>query len=358
MYISSFRDYQDYLLKNANEGDLVFICFHLEEEYHQMENYRQEAKAMTSWLKENGFIILADVAGRTLEYFGNDDLFDIAKEYQLDIIRIDYGIDPQLIIDNVDKQRIGLNASAYETSYDPYVREDMVATHNYYPRPETGLEIEDLIRTAKHMKNAPVEVYSFIAGENQKRSPIYEGLCTIESHRYLKPYVGFVELIKRGQQDGVIVGDLSLTQPQLDLIHRYIEEGVVLLPSKLNPGYQHYYDKVLTLRSDTPKKLFRIVESREYASSGEKIKPDNQIKRIKGSITIDNEKYDRYSGEVQLIREDLPQDERVNVMGQVHLDYIRLIDALDPLDRIMFIPDDNFTKEAKSQTSSTKTSHP
>lgn len=337
MYISSFREYQDYLLENSNKGDIVFIDFHLEEEYHNMPNYKEEARAMTSWLKENGYVILADVAGRTMEYFDQDNLFEIARDYQLDIIRIDYGIDPKLIIENLGQVRIGLNASAYEHKYDPFVREDMVATHNYYPRSETGIEIEDLVRTAKHMENAPVEVYSFICGEGQKRSPLYEGLCTIEYHRYVKPYVAFVDLVTRGQQDGAIVGDLSITKQQSDLIRDYIESGIVKLPCHVDQRYAHYLNKPLTLRFDTPKKLFRIVESREYASSGEKIEPHNQIERLKGTLTIDNIGYSRYSGEVQLIREDLPADERVNVMGSINPEYISLIDCLKAGDKIMLV---------------------
>ena len=49
----------------------------------------------------------------------------------------------------------------------------------------------------------------------------------------------------------------------------------------------------------------------------EKVKPTNTIERKVGTITIDNEKYLRYNGEIQIALQDLKADERVNVLGKV-----------------------------------------
>ena len=46
--------------------------------------------------------------------------------------------------------------------------------------------------------------------------------------------------------------------------------------------------------------------SRNYSSS-----------RKKYDVTIDNELFKRYSGEINLVLTDLPNDERVNVIGYV-----------------------------------------
>lgn len=43
---------------------------------------------------------------------------------------------------------------------------------------------------------------------------------------------------------------------------------------------------------------------------------------------MDNEGYGRYSGEVQLVREDLPADSRVNVVGQVWDSHLLLADCV------------------------------
>ena len=45
------------------------------------------------------------------------------------------------------------------------------------------------------------------------------------------------------------------------------------------------------------------------------MEPQNCTERRRGSITVDNKLYGRYSGELMLMREDLKADDRVNVTG-------------------------------------------
>ena len=47
------------------------------------------------------------------------------------------------------------------------------------------------------------------------------------------------------------------------------------------------------------------------------MKPFNNIERKKWSLTIDNEQFLRYQGEVNIVISDLEKDERVNVIGNV-----------------------------------------
>ena len=45
-------------------------------------------------------------------------------------------------------------------------------------------------------------------------------------------------------------------------------------------------------------------------------------------VTMDNIGYGRYSGEIQLVRADLPADEKVNVIGEVPAAYDLLLDCI------------------------------
>ena len=65
--------------------------------------------------------------------------------------------------------------------------------------------------------------------------------------------------------------------------------------------------------------LFR---SRGYK---EKVSPENCAKRREGSICISNERYLRYEGELEIVRRDLPEDERVNVVGRIVPDDLKYI---------------------------------
>ena len=58
------------------------------------------------------------------------------------------------------------------------------------------------------------------------------------------------------------------------------------------------------------------------------MEPCNCVQRRRGVITVDNKNYGRYSGELMLIREDLPADERVNVIGEVPENALLLMDRI------------------------------
>src|SRR5699024_11291014 len=58
------------------------------------------------------------------------------------------------------------------------------AWHNYYPRPETGLDKLEFINMNKWLKEKGITVMAFVPGEGDLRGPLFEGLPTLEDHRY------------------------------------------------------------------------------------------------------------------------------------------------------------------------------
>ena len=129
--------------------------------------------------------------------------------------------------------------------------------------------------------------------------------------------------------DQVYVGDPQLDEAEQKRIERFISEGILELPACLNHGYEDLYGCVFTNRIDSPKGLIRAAESREYSvSSGRHVRPENTAERSRGTITMDNENYLRYEGEVMIMRQDYPKDERVNVIGMVRNEYIPVTDLI------------------------------
>ncbi|MEV3432373.1 DUF871 domain-containing protein, partial [Paenibacillus larvae] len=59
-------------------------------------------------------------------------------------------------------------------------------------------------------------------------------------------------------------------------------------------------------------------------------------KRTIGTITVDNSEYFRYMGETQILKRDLPEDSRVNIVGNVQDEYIALLDFIKAGTRIKF----------------------
>ena len=66
-----------------------------------------------------------------------------------------------------------------------------------------------------------------------------------------------------------------------------------------------------------------------YSCQGQTTAACNCVERKIGSLTIDNLRYGRYSGEIMLTRSDLPADERVNVIGRVPENALLLLNLID-----------------------------
>ena len=50
---------------------------------------------------------------------------------------------------------------------------------------------------------------AFIPGDGEKRGPLYEGLPTLEKHRYMRPLEAYLELVQDCGVDKVLIGDIS-----------------------------------------------------------------------------------------------------------------------------------------------------
>lgn len=210
--------------------------------------------------------------------------------------------------------------------------------HNFYPRPETGLDSELFKHLNELIKEIDGKTLAFISGDQARRGPIYEGLPTLECHRYAAPYAQYIDLIRKYKMDAVYVGDPLITDQQLTLILSYLEDNLLRLPVELVDEHDTLYHQPFTVRVDSPKTLIRVQESREFAQQGPTIAPKNTNKRPFGTITMDNERYKRYSGEVQVLKSNFPADERINVIGQLPEEYFLLLDNIKNGEQFMFVP--------------------
>lgn len=320
IYISTFEDQKEMLERFSGSGYFVFTSFHMQEEYNKIDDYCTKARELCQWLKIRDFKIIGDVSTKTLEFFDYNSIIEFAKDFNLDVLRLDYGFSDDEIISISKVFPISFNPSTEDNMLAKRILDggvDVFALHNFYPRPETGLDSEVLKEINQKLKDIGIKTLAFIVGDEQKRGPIYEGLPTLEKHRNIPTYVAFLDLLINYDVDGVFVGDVKISEAQSKLIVDYLDDGIVNIPVEFSPNYQYLYNQVFTIRPDSPKAMMRLQESREYSCDGEKKLPFNCIDRDNGAITMDNIGYKRYSGEIQILRNSFPQDDRVNVIGNV-----------------------------------------
>ena len=318
LYLSTFAAQCSALRGPAGTDAPIFLSLHISEEFD--DSYCRRAEEVCRTLARQGYRVIADVSVKTLQQFGCGSLTELAKHLQLWALRIDYGISREEIRAIAEEMPVVLNASTISAEDAACIAgegREVFAMHNFYPRPETGLDEQLLMQTTQALRDAGLKVLAFIPGDTMLRGPVYEGLPTLEAHRSCLPSAAFVDLAVRFGMEEIFLADPGLSEKERQRITRFCRDGVICVPAVLSPGYEHLYDAVFTCRVDSPRWLVRFQESRVYSCKGIDVEPENCTVRARGSITIDNVNYGRYTGEIQLIREDLKADPRVNVIGSV-----------------------------------------
>ena len=329
LYLSSLAAQCSALGGCSNPGTAVFLSLHISEEFD--DSYCSRAENLCHDLAEQGFRLIADVSVKTQAQFGCSDLVELAKKLRLWALRIDYGFSVEEIAAMARKIPVVVNASTVSAEDARCIAsggQQVFAMHNFYPRPETGLDEDYLLESTRALQVAGLKVLAFIPGDAVRRGPLFEGLPTLEAHRNVLPSAAFVDLSQRFGVDEIFLGDPGISEREAGFIERYCREGIICVPAVLDEKYQHLYDRVFTCRVDSPKWLVRFQESRTYSCTGNAVEPGNCIPRQKGCITIDNVNYGRYTGEIQLIRAPLKADSRVNVIGAVPENAWLLLDCI------------------------------
>lgn len=325
--------YMEKMVKSDFHG--IFTSIHIPED--DDSKYLAGLQKLGYFAKEKNIELMVDISGSALQRLGfsYDNLAPL-QEMGLTGIRMDYGISMKKIAQISQKMDVALNASTITTDdlnqlqrYEADFNR-MEAWHNYYPRPETGLGKESFCRQNQWLKEVGFTVMAFVPGDGKKRGPLQEGLPTLEKHRGIHPLAATLELTKDCAVDKVYIGDPGLKESTLIQFASYFQNQTLKLHanSQLDSSYVNRFEGKHTNRSDEARDVIRSAESR--IKSVERVKKEKIIQRPLGSITIDNETYGRYMGEMQITKENLPSDERINVVGQVTKEDLPLLAYCGP----------------------------
>ncbi|RKD32252.1 DUF871 domain-containing protein [Thermohalobacter berrensis] len=304
----------------------IFTSLHIPE-----ANYKRFLKEFNEIVKTSNkynMEIIADISPRTFKYLGCDanDL-KLLKEKGIYGIRTDFGFTEKEIASfsrNDYGLKIEINASTITEDFIKKLEgfganfNNILASHNYYPRPNTGLSKKTLLEKNNILRKYEIEIGAFIPSQNNPRAPIYEGLPTLEEHRNLRADICAKHLFVLGI-DSVIFGDGIPSDKELKLVGGIDKDILNLRIKLLNPTDME--KKILSLehtnRIDEARDVIRSTVGRNIVTDIEKFYPHDNLERNFGYVTIDNKKYKRYCGELQIPKKELPPDERVNVVGEI-----------------------------------------
>jgi hypothetical protein len=185
-----------------------------------------------------------------------------------------------------------------------------------------------------------ISVGAFVPSLNGKRRlPLREGLPTLEDCRNFSTDLSARFLAALGV-DFIIIGDGQPTHEELQAVADITDDEVIFRAQMLSddPIVEEILSRKFTRRADVAKSVIRAVEGRQYLKElGGTIAADATTSaRTFGDVTIDNENFGRYAGEVQIIQDVLPADERVNIAAHIPDEEIFLAGYLKPRRKFSF----------------------
>lgn len=291
--------------------DTVFISAHMPE---MDQNFSTQLLMILKESKKENFKIILDV--------NKNRYMELVEEHLLDgiyALRLDYGFSKEDILKMLNQPYlIELNASAISIGTLEYLKEQQVdfsrirISHNFYPKPYTGLSYEDVLEKNDYYHAFGLHVICYIPSHHGKRPPLYEGLPTIEEQRNADLLAILSEIVMV-HGDEVCFGDAFASEEELKEAIEF-DTNILSIPILLYPGICNHEKKLLEQVHQNRKDANVYFIRSSCRVDG--IKERNTLERTKGSITIDNEKFGRYQGEVGIMKQDLPCDERVNVIGK------------------------------------------
>ena len=311
----------------------VFTSLHLPEihDNRQIDNLEFLAKRV----KKRGMELTVDVGGSGIaRLLASEEAGSRIKEAEIDFIRLDYGFLVSQAAEMVRQWNLrGLvvNASIYSEeeihslldelrSIRPQI--EIRACHNFYPRPETGEDEQFFNRQNSVFTGEGVPVYACLPSFTNPRPPLRLGLPTLEKHRYMDLSRAACELRCSLGIGGIMAADEFFSEVELQTITSVVNfdpwkievkkrRDITLLEEEILEGSSHHF------RYDSNSRILRSASSREMAEYAKRVPARNMERRPRGTVIIDNENYVRYSGELQVVLEDMPADERVNCIGRI-----------------------------------------
>lgn len=338
IYLSSDNDFETTIQHASKNGfSLIFSSLHIPEE--NPANYRHLLTRLGAAAQTHDMQLILDISAESLAHIGLaiDNANQLTK-LGVTGLRVDYGLTTDEIAKLAKKIKVYLNASTIDSTFLEALIQAGVdisqveAFHNYYPKPHTGLDIPFFKQTNDFLHHHGLKIAAFVPGDGEKRQPLFEGLPTLEKHRYSNPFAAALELETLGV-DSIYIGDPALQARTTEQFAAFAKDGMLLLDCQLAPNLDPHIQKHLLKpdnnRMDPARDLIRLEKSRPALAKID-IPPIPSNKRPIGSILIDNNQFGRYQGEITIALRDLPAEQKTNTIGQVIPESIAILPFIKP----------------------------
>lgn len=299
-------------------------------------------KTILDFAEMYGMSIIADISPGTFTHLEWDirNLKPL-KELGLYGVRVNSGFTAEEIAEftkNPYGLKIEINASTvtekFLSDFEQKGKPDynnIQACHSYYSRRNTGIS-RAIFEHRNHLlrQHGIHHIAAFIPSQGNRQEPIFEGRPTLEMHREMEPQVAAKHLYALGI-DNVVFGDSIPSEEEIQSVGRLDEKLMELRMNVYEPNEMERSILFQGTHSSRPDWAEDVVRSTGSIGlkDAELMQPHDTIERKIGYVTIDNKAYLDYCGELQICKRDLPQDDRVNVVGRIVEEEIFLLDYIN-----------------------------
>ena len=292
--------------------DRLFLSFHIPET--DPAAFDRQVAPLLSRARELGLATVGDlVPGKPVPA-------------DLTSLRLDDGFAPEAVAalqrDYPDRTLV-LNASAVTEDQLEALQKAGVdfakveALHNFYPHPHTGISVPYFLKQNALLRRVGIPVGAFVASQAGKRGPLHEGLPTLEQDRHRSVSIGARQLAALGAGT-LFIGDDGPSREELQALCR-LEEGVLELTLEVFQ-WRPYHDILATHVYETrPEEAEEVIRTANSRALWKDVNiPEIPFRRCHpGDVTLDNDRYGRYAGELEICKTELPADKRVDVLGRI-----------------------------------------
>lgn len=343
---SDLEEMKDYILRAEKAGFSRIFSNLLSTGERDKDEVIAEFKEINLFAKEHGFEIFLDVNPKVFKDLDIEqgDL-SFFKDIGADGVRLDggYGGNQEAMMTfNEQDLLVEVNMSN-DTHYIDNIMDfhpnkyNLVACHNFYPHPYSGLTEEHFNSTTERFNKYGLRTAAFV-GSQAKDSygpwPVQDGLVTLESHRDLPVDVQIKDFIVRGNIDDIIISNCFPTDEEMEAISKVnttlLNLEVEVIDNLPEVETSILFDELHFNRGDVSEYMIRSTMSRvkHLGHKFELLNAPDIIKR--GDIVIESSEFGHYAGELNIALKDMKNTGKSSVVGRVVEEEIFLLDKIKP----------------------------
>lgn len=351
-YKEDINKTKEYIERAAKYGYQRLFTNLLQIEENEKEKVVSEMKEIILHARSFGMEVILDVNPGVFDQLNisyNDLTF--FKDMGATGIRLDSTFDglveSLLTFDdtNLDLEINISNDTAYLDNiltYEP-LKKKIIGCHNFYPQRYTGLDYDYFVKCSRKFKNMGLRTAAFVNSHNADHGPhvFADGLCTLEMHRDMDIVTQAKHLVALGTIDDIIIANAYASEDELKRLSEVRQDQIV---------FDVVFDKDVTAEEK------KIVLENQHFNRGDissymirstfvklayrdKSIPQNCLKdKVSfGDITIGNDTFGQYKGELNIVKKDMPDSHHYkNVVGSIPEDELFLIQYVKPWTKFRF----------------------